>query len=152
MAKGLLALVEAVRAALDGKKLPELLQVSEGFREALADTLLDPETTSRDWLIAAYLGKVAELRSLIIDVLPYSGFSGAVAEHVADMVTGRVPVSADGRCVLVKVTAEISVGRRVYPSNSLICLEPLKAVYLAAAGLVSPVQLWEAPVSREQSL
>ena len=140
MPRGLEALAEAAEAALRGEQ-GEVVGLCASARAAAAETLLDLRAVELPGLVEEYLRVYSEGVSLVADALVAGGLLGREEAVVAARLL-CLPGGAGDGCVLVRARRGFETpGGRMVVRGSLVCLEPLVAVRLAAAGVVEPLGL-----------
>ncbi len=140
MPRGLEELAEAAEAALRGE-FGEVVERCAAARSAAAETLLDLRAVELPGLVEEYLRVYREGVSLVADALVAGGvLGGGEAGLAAELLC--LPGGAGDGCVLVRARRGFETpGGRLVARGGLVCLEPLVAVRLAAAGVVEPLGL-----------
>jgi hypothetical protein len=134
---GLGYLLEAAKLAAAGKR-GEAEAACRHFAEALNRSLLHLDTVEQGGIAEAYLDMARRGLGLVVEGLTLSGVGREVARALADALCG-IAIRGDG-CVMAEVLEEVSLGGKRLSRGSVTCVEPLRAAYLEAAGLLRLVR------------
>lgn len=140
MPRGLEELAAAAEAALRGD-FGEVAGRCAAARAAAAETLLDLHAVELPGLVEEYLRVYSEGVSLVADALLAGGLMGRGDAEIAARLL-CLPGAVGEGCVLVRARRGFETpGGRMVPRGSLVCVEPLEAVRLVAAGVAEPLGL-----------
>ncbi len=137
---GLVSLMESVKIALRGGGFEEVSRSSRRFREALAETLVDPLTLGDKRIVEAYMERVRGAVELLARALHMTGFSTDTAPIAARVIAGLALVDDEASCVLVILRSSVEIGGAVYEPGELLCVDARLAITLSSAGLLEIVQ------------
>ncbi len=107
--------------------------------EAVASTLLDHTLVRRMTKLAdEYLSRVKEAANMATIIVSYY-IMNELNTLVRELLCANIVSTKE--CILVKYLQSIGDPPRRIPANTISCIEPKRALLLAATGLVQPINL-----------
>jgi len=135
MARGIEALIDTIDGVLSGIELDEAIEICNGLKKAISESLSDLNTVERADIVEAYRTVMCEGLRYLAEALVVRGIAAAPeAKFVAGLLCG-LGIGEGLDCVFVKLLSDVGFEGRIVRRGSIICLDAQRAVHYHIAGL-----------------